>query len=734
MRKILLIFSGLAVSAMLMGSMVTSIEITGLLNVQKGAVLSLLDFKNGDDIDDQVLENTKRNLLKTNMFAKVDISSDPLGKIKIEISENPIVNSFILGEHKGLEKNEIMKKVPLKKGSFFSDSLQNIYVQKLRTIYNEDGYGNAKIIFEIKKLSKNSLDIALSTQRGEKVKIVGINFFGNKSIVKNELIKVMKSKKYSLFRSGKYDENLLKEDILRIKALYNGKGYIDVSISEPEILPTKEKNRIQINFYIDQGEKFYFGELLVEGNIYFSESLILSKFDLKEDEIFNRTEFERQLYSLYNMYKEVGFIYAKIDYDLKKENGKVLISLKIQENARAKVRKIIIKGNKKTKEKIVRRKLSVYPGSYFQNSNIVSSQQRIYNTGFFEPDIKFDSRVINQSGDLDLIFDLTDKNSNTLNGSVGYTSTDGVVGEFSYAIKNLLGNAWTSSVTTRFSKSLLKYYLDFSNPFIFDTDALGGISIYNEDKQFDDYDWTRIGGSVSLGKSLYILNYSYLKFTYSFYATKYYNMSSDASQSVQDEVDKKWENTSSLAMFFSRSKKDNVFFPSLGSDISVNTELVGGPLAGDTKFFKQTYQSSWFVDLPWKVAFRTKWRTGYVIPITKGGEVPLAQKFYIGGMGVNGLRGYANMSIPDDDDGGQRMAIFVSELAFPVVGDTFIGLLFYDAGNCANTYSEFNFTQLKKSVGLGVRFSSPLGIIGFDYGYNLDEQEWRPQFQMGGSF
>ena len=263
---------------------------------------------------------------------------------------------------------------------------------------------------------------------------------------------------------------------------------------------------------------------------------------------------------------------------------------------------------------------------------------------------------------------------------------------------------------------------------------MGGFSVYNTERGYDDYDWQKIGGSFTLGKYLYWLDYANVKLTYSNYITEYSSLSSGASDELKEEAAKGWENTSSLGLSFSRSKKDNVFFPSLGSDFSVYSELAGGFLGGDKHFFKQVYQASWYLDLPGSFAFRTKWRTGYVEPLSSSETVPTAEKFYIGGMGYNGLRGYGNSSIPSTGDGAMRMMIFSSELAYPIVGETFIGLLFYDAGDARDEYQQMNFTNLKNGAGFGFRFNSPIGIIGLDYGYNLDDNSWKPQFQIGMTF
>ncbi len=712
---------------------VQKISFKGLQNVQEGAALSLMGLRVGDYYDQKVLDDCKYHLLKSGMFSVVSVV-DWAGSISVSVEENPIVKKVTIEDYSGISRAELDKMIDLQTGSFWSASIKDSFVVRLESFYQEDGYYNSKIDFTEEKLESNYVNISLSCDEGERVKVEKIAFYGNKNFSDDEIKEVMKTKTTGWFRSGKYNQRELAEDRSLIEAFYNERGYIDATVSEPEVESLADSNRLKVSFYIKPGAKFYLGDIFVVGNVHFPQMQILSKFKFKKDEIFDKQEFEKKLYAVYTMYHEDGFVYSKVDYELEKEDGKVNVIITITENPRAKVRKVIIKGNKRTKEKIVRRKLDIHPGSYYKRSDIVSSQRRIYNSGFFEADMGIDTRVINNSGDMDVIFDLTDRNSNTLNGSVGYNSLDGMVGEFSVQMKNLLGNAWQSAASVKFAEELMNYELSFTNPYLYDTDVLGGFSLYNTERDYDDYDWQKVGSSFTLGKYIYWLDFANVKLTYSNYITKYSSLSSDASDELEEEADKGWQNTSSMGLSFSRAKKDNVFFPSLGSDFSVYSEFAGALLGGDEHFFKQVYQLSWYLDLPGSFAFRTKWRTGFIEPIYSSEGVPTAEKFYIGGMGYNGLRGYSSNSIPDDGDGATRMLIFSSELAYPIVGETFIGLLFYDAGDAQNKYEQINFSNLKNGAGFGFRFNSPIGIIGIDYGYNLDENSWKPQFQIGMTF
>ncbi|HPK41124.1 MAG TPA: BamA/TamA family outer membrane protein, partial [Candidatus Cloacimonadota bacterium] len=195
-----------------------------------------------------------------------------------------------------------------------------------------------------------------------------------------------------------------------------------------------------------------------------------------------------------------------------------------------------------------------------------------------------------------------------------------------------------------------------------------------------------------------------------------------------------WQNTSAISATVSRDSRDNFYYPTSGSRLILYSELAGGVLGGDFNYFKQIAEASWYTQTFWKLVLRTKWRMGYVT--SYGGDkkdVPPDERFYLGGTGADGIRGYGDRSI-GPIDGGKRDIIFSTEYTAPISSDQIIGLIFFDAGNSFNTFEEFNFLDFKKGTGLGIRIQSPLGLIGFDFAYNLELKTWEPHFQFGTNF
>ena len=494
--------------------------------------------------------------------------------------------------------------------------------------------------------------------------------------------------------------------------------------------------KFYIDIYIYEGNSYKFGKVYVTGNKRFTNEIIISKFKFSPTQTFNMENFNKQLAEIASMYYEEGYIYAQIDHEFIKNGDHLDVRIKIDENTRAKIRKIIITGNRKTKEKVIRRHLAIFPGDYFKQSKVRKTLGNIYNMGFFEPDLRPDYKPINKNGDIDLIIHVNDKVSGTANGGVALNSEEGLVGQLSISHNNLFGNSWQTSAKWEFGGKTQNYEFNFTNPYFLDSDVLLGFDIYHTSKEWSTYEIKTNGGSIRAGRSLSFLNYGKLVAGYSLYQKKYSILSGIDEDEISDnlkELDETgWQKTSSVSLTISRDSRDNIFYPTAGSQFTLYTEIAGGILMGDFNYFKQIAQVSWYTKTFWKLALRTKWRFGYVTGYNSG-EVPPDEKFYLGGTGPDGIRGYPDRSI-GPNEGGTREIIFSTEYGVPISGDQLVGIIFFDAGNSFNHLEDYNFWKMKKGAGLGIRIRSPFGLIGFDYANNFETGKWQPHFQFGTTF
>lgn len=741
-KVLLIVFLMFMFSTLCFGQsyLIRDIVVEGNQNISRDLILMTSYLKIGDYYDAGNVSKTIKSLYKLNVFEDVNVFEEEIDngiRIRINVIELPIIKNISYKGNRTLSNTKLDELMLLRKGSYWSPTIAYDNRKIVLAEYVTKGFNNCKLDYEVEDVGNNQVSIKVVFNEGKKVSIRKITIVGNDNLTQKQILKKMKTKPKSFFRSGKFEEEKFDQDLDDIVNLYKKMGYMETKVLNVE-QEEKDDRFIDIIIHIDEGIKYYFESVQISGNVRFTSEALMTNITFKENDIFNLEEFNKQLSGISSMYYEEGYIYADFNPRIDKDGDKVSVNLEIVENNRAKVHKIHINGNRKTKEKVIRRNMEIAPGDYFKQSFVIKSQQNVYNLGFFEPDMKLDYQPINKDGDVDLYLTVNDKTTGSANGGIGYNSQDKIIGQFSVNHNNIMGNNWTGGLRWEIGASVQNVELSFTNPFFNDTKLLTGLSMYHTRRDWNSFNYQIYtnGGGIQLGYPLSFINYSRIVGGYSYYSKKYniQDWNSDYSTSLAKLDSLGWQNTSAISATVSRDSRDNFYYPTSGSRLILYSELAGGILGGDFNYFKQIAEASWYTQTFWKLVLRTKWRMGYVT--SYGGDkkdVPPDERFYLGGTGADGIRGYGDRSI-GPIDGGKRDIIFSTEYTAPISSDQIIGLIFFDAGNSFNTFEEFNFLDFKKGTGLGIRIQSPLGLIGFDFAYNLELKTWEPHFQFGTNF
>ncbi|MDD2332476.1 MAG: outer membrane protein assembly factor BamA, partial [Candidatus Cloacimonetes bacterium] len=471
------------------GETIYDIKVTGTQNIESELVLSAISLRVGDALDPEEVAKSIKNLYRLSIFADVEIHSEPYRtglNLEIIVQEHPIVTEIKFEDFKVIKKDRLDELTSLRIGSYWSPYLKQQILMKLKAEYNSKGFNNAEVQVSEKLLEGNKIALELKAEEGRRVAIRHLTFLGNENFEDKKLLKRMKTKPANLFRSGRFEKDKFDADLVSLTSFYKKNGYIDVKITNWELKTINERT-LELIITIEEGTKYTFGTIQAEGSEHFTGETILKSFTLKQGEPFDQESFDKQLGKVYSLYFDEGFIYARIEPEQLRDGDMLNINLKITEGARARIRQIHLTGNTKTKEKVLRRQLEIAPGDYFRQSQVIRSQQNIYNLGFIEPDIKLDYVPINNAGDIDLNIDVLDKSSGVANGGIGYNSQDKFVGQLSITQNNLFGNNWSTGLKWEFGGNTQNVEFDFSNPYFLDEDILVGNSFYYTRKNWSSF-------------------------------------------------------------------------------------------------------------------------------------------------------------------------------------------------------------------------------------------------------
>jgi outer membrane protein insertion porin family len=444
--------------------------------------------------------------------------------------------------------------------------------------------------------------------------------------------------------------------------------------------------------------------------------------------------------SLSEIYSNEGYAFVDVSPDIKEDDKehKVDITYRIVKGKKVRFRRISITGNDRTRDKVIRRELNVIEGGYFSGNKLKRSTQNLYRLGFFE---EVEVNTKKGSSDEEMILDIHVKERPTgmFSFGIGYSSVEHMIGTIQISQNNLFGRGQSLSGKASLSDKAARYTLSFIEPWLFDKPLSAGIDLYNWEYEYDEYTKDSNGGKLKLGFPLG-LDLTRGSAIYTYDDAEIRDVLETASQAIKDMIGRSV--TSSLTLGVSRDSRDRRFNARKGSVNSLSVEYAGGFLGGDNYFTKYRARSAWFFPFFLNSAFSIQGKWGY-IDQRPGGELPVYEKFTLGGM--NTVRGfkYGDISPVDpatgDRIGGEKMMVYNVEFRFPLQKEQGVmGILFFDAGNVFTKDEDYTFSGIRSGTGVGIRWYSPVGPLRLEWGKNLNpkpgetESVW--EFTIGTPF
>lgn len=464
----------------------------------------------------------------------------------------------------------------------------------------------------------------------------------------------------------------------------------------------------------------------LSGNTVESTETLQGLITMKTGEILNSRELNKDVMAIQEQYRRDGYILAKItDMNIDK-NG--ILTLKVNEGI---LEGYKVKGNTKTKERVILREMRQKPGEPFNSKLARRSMQRVYNLGFFEDvNIKMNPGVDPNAVVMEL--DVTEKRTGSFGIGAGYSSEDGVVGMVSIGDTNFRGTGDAISLSYETSgddTDAHGYTFSYRRPWLDSKETVGTFRIYNRTYEYDDYDESGdlketymrkySGGELTFGRpvSEYSTNYLTLRNRKDSYVKHVDdgNLGDRSTPAYEDWRRDNFGTTRSVTFEHVTDTRDNVYNPMSGSRLSLSGEFAG--FGGDFDFQKYTVDGQRYIRAGRSQVFALRARYG-----VGTGDISEFNQYRIGGQGS--LRGYR-----EDQFRGDREFLGTVEYRFPVVKKV-QGALFTDWGGAWD--SGLTPDDLHASVGVGISLTTPIGPLRFDYGWG--EDGGRVHFNVGSTF
>lgn len=754
MRKILALFlTLLAVNSF--AYTINSIKYDGMVNMSESVALRMLKFEVGDNVDEKMLDESIKTYYKQGYFEDIWVTIEE-GILTFHFKEKPLISKI---ELKGWKENDSEIKesvIQIKVGSLYDE--KKIEAAKKRIIEMISQDGKIDSVVEIKKelLENGSYKITFLVNEGEEIIIEELIYSGVSALESDDFDDMIANKEKEFMgwfwgrNDGKMRVNDLAYDPLRIRDLYMQHGYLDIDVKEPFAKVNFDNYTAEISYQIQEGAVYNVSAITIDQQKHvMEEEKIRELIKLEVGKPFNVETFRNDSKRIKTLIADQSYAFVQIVPDLKKDKEKreVEVVFKIMPGERVKIRNVVISGNNRTLDRIIRRELYLGPGDMYSLTDLSDSRNALGRLGFFDGNTIEEKRIDNQT--MDLIVKVKEAPTGNIQLGGGYGSYGGLLVSVAVDDRNVWGSGINVGVKAERSQLTSNYSFSLSNPRLNDSDFSGNFSLYTSDYEYNDY--TVMSDGLTLGVGHRFTRYISGHIGYG-YSANSYEIQEDANLTNIDEYLFEDYAKSSITVSLKFDNTDDFYLPRKGFMFSQSFESAG--IGADAKFIKSRTNFSAYKGLEdwfgFDVIARYKARLYYV---EETGYLPEAEKFYMGGIGS--VRGYESYSLAPKTMvdanatdgvrryGGEYTASNSFELSFPLVPKAKMRLVTYldwgYIGTSEKTEGNFVVKNLSRGgFGAGLEWFSPVGPIQLMFSKPLGEEEGDKtavfEFTMGQRF
>ncbi|MFP3980923.1 MAG: outer membrane protein assembly factor BamA [Desulfobacterales bacterium] len=720
-------------------SQVKEVKVQGNQRIEDAAILRVIKTSAGDAYDRDRLSADLEAIYQMGYFDDVRVAAEETedGRVVVfTVEEKSTLRTIEVTGNRVYDDEEIKENIDISSGAILNIARIKRNIRAIETLYKERNYHNVKVDYEIEELDHNRADLIFTVEEGKKVRIREIRLKGNQAYPDKELKKIMKTSEKGFFSwltsSGELDAQRLEQDVMRLEAHYQDNGYADARVAEPEV--KYEGDWIYVTIKIHEGPRYKIGEVSFEGELIRSADELQQKVSIDQQEYYSREVLRNDVITLSDLYADQGYARADVRPGInKREEADVIdVDFQLKENQPIYFEKIVIEGNTKTRDKVIRRELKVHEQEKYSASRLKRSVRNLHRLDYFE-----DVNVKTRQGDSDdrmiLNIDVTEKATGSFSFGAGYSAVEKLYVMGSVSERNFLGRGQKIELRAQTGSESRQFRFLFTEPWLFDIPLSATVEAYNWQRDYGDYERDSKGGKLRFGYPLFDYTRGYV--TYAFDVSEVSDINPDYSLLI--EAGRFTE--SSLTTSIVYDSRDRAISPTEGSRHELSFQYAG--LGGDVGYAKTTAELGKYFPLFWSTVGFLHAEGGYVKE-AGGKYLPDYEKFYLGG--INSLRGFdwRDVSVRDDDGnrvGGEKFVQFNAEFIFPLIEKAGLrGLLFYDTGNVYKEGTRVDLGELRESAGFGIRWYSPMGPIRLERGYILDpregEDDGRWEFAIGGAF
>jgi outer membrane protein insertion porin family len=738
---------------------------------------------------------------------EVDLSSAADGvHLRVLVRDKPSVRAIELQGTHALGKDDLDEALSstLKVGDVLRRAAVERAVQKIRDKYAEEGYLLAEVKSEVLPRGRDDILVRFSIREGRKVSVRRVNFIGNHGASAEELSEVMLTGKggglvgilsaLGLGAGNAFRQDVFERDILVLHGLYYDKGYLSAEIGTPRVMVTPDDSGVEITIPITEGPRYKIRSLHVterDADGHEIEPLggrrhLREMIHARSGSFFNRAELAKDIAAIQTLYRDAG--YGRVDLPpttaLDPEHAEVDLDLTIRRGKIVRFGRIEIKGNTKTRDKVIRRELEIAEEGLYSETALERSRRRIMSLGFFGS-VDVTTVEGTDPDHLDVAVEVTEKPTGTFQVGAGFSSMESFLFTSQIQQNNLFGTGRSLSLQAQISGIRRIFDLRFFEPHLFDSPFSLSAGVYNQLRSYDQFTQSSQGGTFTLGRQILGPRLS-AALTYTLQRDRVENPGGSAAAAGTASAVSTFPQlplsnlfasgvTSSIRPSITYDTRDNQLFPTEGMFLQGSVEYASKYLGSQNEFlrWRGTGRFYWPLTTDHSLVLRLNTEAGLVTSPSPAGT-PIFARFFLGG--IPDVRGFPlrslgpRLPLPSRLEpgagsapggttlGGNLMYYQNLELEFPILKALNVrGVVFTDLGNVWNLersycraapgarspatdpcFSPSSLLAARASWGFGIRWLSPMGPLRFEWGFPFRplpyEKPMLFEFTIGNAF
>ncbi|HEC1684544.1 TPA: outer membrane protein assembly factor BamA [Campylobacter jejuni] len=705
---------------------IKDIKFIGLNHLSNTSAINITGLKIGEEINPAKINTAILNLYKQNYFENIAVENNN-GILEIIVTEKPTIAKVTITGIASNDRKQVESILGIKRGTLLDEGSIKEAIERIKAYYEAKSYFDTIVEYKKKTLENtDGLELEFIVNRGENIIIDNVHLSGAKKFSYSDIepAVVNKEKEFMGWMWGRNDGKLkvfeLSNDSSRIADEYMKKGYLDVQVSSPYLKTYTDTYQANLTYFIKEGKPYKIKSISIENPLFDDKQNAQTVKDLRSNtgKTINIEDIRKDVKTIETQSADLGYAFVEVYPDIQKndQTQEATVVFKVIPHDKVYIRNVIISGNSRTVDRVIRRELYITEGNLYNRTDLSESKNALKRTSYFD-DVNIKEEKVDDTH-IDLIVDVKEASTGAISGGIGYGSSDGILLNASLSDTNIFGSGIKSSVSIDKSDDTLSGRISLINPRVLDSQYSLGGTLYSNDYEWDNYSEKNYGFDITVGRQF--ARYYNVSLTYNLEQSDIYHLSPTLLRTGY-ELGKSIKSSITPAITFNNT--DDYYLPRSGIIASTSLEYAG--LGGDQEFISSSSKFNFYQGLQdyigydliyrYKASFYKVWDEGYL---------PINQRIYLGG--IRSIRGFESRTVSPKNQWGDEVGGTIAfansvELSFPLIDRIKLrGSVFFDYGMIGRK----NLDEIKRmSTGIGIEWITPIGPLQLVFAKPLNDKK-----------